>query len=292
MTTPHLDDDALSAAVDGAATAAEEAHLGACGQCRQQMASLAAVARVVAAPVTPRPAHEVDDAVERALAAWSPAADDDAATAFDGGRGRRPTPGGAAPAVGSAVPAGSWESPPAGGRRGVPRGWMTAVAGVAAALVVVGGLAVALRGTRHPVSTTSAGPPSAAAAPSNGPSTTVAAANQEPPTSLSRDLGDQSDPATVARLVEGALSSRQAAAPINPASGQDSGAVSGALSCVSRAQTAAGLGAVADPTVAFTARLRWRGQPATAVVFDRPTGGLAGVVMTTADCSLLAVLPL
>ncbi len=73
MTAQHLDDEALSAALDGAASGDEEAHLATCPTCQAQLASRAAVARAVGAPVAPRPAAEIDVAIAQALMAWTPA---------------------------------------------------------------------------------------------------------------------------------------------------------------------------------------------------------------------------
>ncbi len=84
MTTSHLDDEALSAALDGAATEAEHVHLTSCSICQARMQSLAFVARAVATPVGDRPRGEVDAAIERALRAWS---ESDAAAASDSAAG-------------------------------------------------------------------------------------------------------------------------------------------------------------------------------------------------------------
>jgi hypothetical protein len=69
VTAPHLSHEALSAALDGAATAAETAHLADCRDCQARMTGLRAVAAAVGAP-PPVGAPEVRDAaIGRALAA-------------------------------------------------------------------------------------------------------------------------------------------------------------------------------------------------------------------------------
>ena len=69
MTDTHLDDEALSAALDGEATAAEESHLVSCPACRQRIDVLRGIALAVGGPVPPRPAAAVDAAVGAALGA-------------------------------------------------------------------------------------------------------------------------------------------------------------------------------------------------------------------------------
>ena len=69
MTTPHLDDEALSAAFDGEASADEQAHLHGCAQCRAGLDNMAEVARAVGAPVPLRPARDVAASISRAIGA-------------------------------------------------------------------------------------------------------------------------------------------------------------------------------------------------------------------------------
>lgn len=51
MTTDHLDDEAISAHLDGEATSAESAHLASCGACSTRLAELRAASAAIGAPV-------------------------------------------------------------------------------------------------------------------------------------------------------------------------------------------------------------------------------------------------
>ncbi|MDQ6616185.1 MAG: zf-HC2 domain-containing protein [Actinomycetota bacterium] len=291
MTIPHLDQEALSAALDGQATAADRAHLDTCPQCREDMAALATVARAVAGPVPPRPQREVDAAIERAVASWSPVAPVESLASDDGGaepvNWGRPTP---------SRPAGAPPHRPARQGRGSHR-WLETAAGLAAAVIVVGGVvALSRRTSNHPSSTTSS--PALGAGPSRS--------SPRFGTSYGTDLGDQSDPGTVARLVVGALPAGSAGAARVPGP-EDTSTVPArsattpadqlptdqlpAATCEAEARAAVGLTAGGSAVVRYFAMLRWRGQPSVVVVLAKP-GGLAGVIMRTADCSVLAVLPL
>jgi hypothetical protein len=285
MTTDHLDDDALSAALDGAATAAEMAHLSSCSACQARQASLAAVARAVGAPVPRRSGQQVDEAVAVALAAWSPRETGEVASpagiAATPGTARRP------PTLGPRQPA----LEGARRRRGAPR-WLPAAAGIAAAVVILGGV-VALTRNRSASRSTIA---------SQAPPATAAAS--APSSASSADLGDQSDPVVVARLVDGALS-RGAGAAAAAAAPAPSAAVSSVAprvaqnqlpplpACANQARDAVGLAAppTGSSVLSYVASLRWLGQPGVVVVFSGPAG-LSGAVMKTADCSVLAILPL
>lgn len=67
MNAPHLDDERLSAHLDGEDPAAAE-HLAECGSCRARLEAFRSVAELVGAPVAP-PDGAVDAAVAAALAA-------------------------------------------------------------------------------------------------------------------------------------------------------------------------------------------------------------------------------
>lgn len=72
--SPHLDDAAVSAALDAEATADELAHLRACARCRAAVDRLRAVSEVVAAPVViDTEAREA--AIDAAIAAYRPVGD-------------------------------------------------------------------------------------------------------------------------------------------------------------------------------------------------------------------------
>lgn len=111
----HLDDETLSALLDGAADDADRGHLRSCDRCATRLHQLQAVARAIAvAPPPPTPPRR-DAMVHTALTAESPGAVD-----------RRPSHRSVATAP-----------PEAGRRSGALRPWM-----LAAAAVVVLGVAV------------------------------------------------------------------------------------------------------------------------------------------------------
>lgn len=81
MTTAHLDDEAISAVLDGEATPDEVAHVEECDACRGRLRSFAAVADAVRAPVPPPDPRARAAALRAALGAaparrrrsWRPA---------------------------------------------------------------------------------------------------------------------------------------------------------------------------------------------------------------------------
>jgi len=283
MTTPHLEDEALSAALDGAATGDEESHLASCPQCQAQLASLAAVARAVGAAVAPRPQADIDAAIAEALAAWTP-------VARPGDLEDRDVMVPITPVV-SITP-----------QTGGSRKWLAIAGGIAAALIVVAGIGALARGTSKETATraTAAGPAIT--------TTPTTATGPSPGTVVGGNLGDQSNPSAVAGLVIGALSAASPTATHQSANGSATGIPPGApspgaaapaaseapRSCVTQAQAALGLAAARGAGaggVRYQATVEWQGQtPAVVVVFS-PPGGLQGAVMRAADCSLLAVLP-
>lgn len=70
MNSPHLDDERLSAHLDGEDEAAAE-HLAGCPSCRARLDAFGEVAGLVGAPVRPAPAGRMDAAVAAALAGAS-----------------------------------------------------------------------------------------------------------------------------------------------------------------------------------------------------------------------------
>ena len=263
MTIHHLDDEALSAALDEQASADERQHLASCPLCQAGVARLAEVARAVAAPVTPRPVGAVTDAIQRAL----------------GAPGTRTQE---APA----------EKGPGGGTRLPGRGvrWVMATTGVAAAAVVVAAVVGLTGGGPSSRLTTSATTAASGPVATAGPAPVAAAGRM--------DLGDLADPGALARAVRGRLdvAAAAAAAPSSSVRGAAQGspapdlaqpATNPAFPCADQARAAAG----ATATARLGASLRWQGQPAVVEVYDRPTGPVA-VVMRTADCARLALVPL
>ena len=130
--TPHPDDEALSALLDGEATAAEEAHAGACPECSGRLAQLRAVALAVGAAPEPVTAARRNAAIAEALAATPRTS----APVGDGSPALAAVPGAAAP-VGDGSP------PPAAasgdGRRGRRRNRLPQWAAAAAVVAVLAG---------------------------------------------------------------------------------------------------------------------------------------------------------
>jgi anti-sigma factor RsiW len=69
MTPQHLDDDALSATLDGEATPDEQAHVDACPACRARAAELRAAANLIGAPLAVVDPGARDAAIAAALVA-------------------------------------------------------------------------------------------------------------------------------------------------------------------------------------------------------------------------------
>ncbi|MGH9125145.1 MAG: hypothetical protein ACRDZ8_10530, partial [Acidimicrobiales bacterium] len=62
MTPPHLDDERLSAVLDGAGEAGDVAHLSSCADCGSRLEGWRRVARMVAALPAPAPGAARDAA--------------------------------------------------------------------------------------------------------------------------------------------------------------------------------------------------------------------------------------
>jgi hypothetical protein len=318
MTDLHLDDEALSAALDGEATAAEESHLVSCPACRQRIDVLRSIALAVGGPVPPRPATAVDAAVGAALDA-----------VLDGGE--------AIEATHPAGPTGTINLLDMADRRAARQRRASRTLSFAAVGVIVLGAAALIAALALPgrgsssaktaARTASAAPTSdgqgtqgasSAGAQAYGgglpPKATGAAPlpqlaqGAQSATIYGTSLGDQADAATVARLVDSQLAGQVASAsgpaggsgPSSPNAASTTvasptaaapGAVVGtARSCNEAGTTAAGL-AGEQAFLHYAAPLRWRGQDAVVLVFDRAAGGRSAVVMAVSGCSLLAVLP-
>jgi hypothetical protein len=278
MTMPHLDDESLSAAFDGEATPAEQAHLASCAECQAALGSLAEVAQAVGAAIAPRHAEAIEAAIAQALRD-SPVAAAAPRTAIP--VAASPT---AAPRPGPIpLPAHRHRQPPS---------WILGVAGIAAAVALIA--VVGLLGRSHSGTTTTSPALSAGAA---GASTTAPSTRSS---GLVTDLGDQSDPGVVARLVLaaprslGAVAGRttpgttgtSSAAPSVNGLAPDSSLAD--MPCATEARVAVAV--APDRSVQYAASLRWRGQAAIVEVFAAPNG-LVGVIMKTAGCSVLVVLP-
>ena len=196
MTEPHLDDESLSAAIDGQ-DAQAGAHLAACAACRTRGDALDAARRAVAAPPASAPAGLADRAVAAALAAYAgERAHRDAGDA---------TAGGGAPVVplGQPLsrPPGSFASAgPAAHRRRV-RSWVLGAAAALAAVLV----AVPLldRSSDHGAGTLATG--------AGTDRTTEPAAL--PPVD-GGDLGDQSDQLALGSVLTAAVTNRNPSANV------------------------------------------------------------------------------
>ncbi len=320
MTTHHLDDESLSAAYDGEATPADQAHLTTCPHCQAALGLLDAVAREIGAPVAPRSPEAINAAIARAVrdsplpgtpavagtaeAAWAAGAATATGTTGTTGTaeaaraaGITGTTGaaGVARAAGTTGTTGAAPSSLAGNprrRRGnrQPPAWILGAAGIAAAVALVAVVAIVGRSHSRTTATSPALSSGAAAASTTAPSSRTSG--------LASDLGDQSDPGVVARLALAASRPLGAAtgnaAPVPTAA---SPAASHTLApelalaatpCAAEARFAVDV--PPDRPVQYAASLRWRGQEAVVVVFSAPKG-LAGVIMKVAGCSELVVLP-
>lgn len=132
--TPHPDDEALSALLDGEATAAEEAHAEGCPECSGRLAQLRAVALAVGVAPEPVTAARRDAAIAEALAA----APRTSAPVGDGSPALAAVPDASAPADdGSPPPAAASDD----GRRGRRRNRLPQWAAAAAVVGVLAGSA-------------------------------------------------------------------------------------------------------------------------------------------------------
>jgi hypothetical protein len=249
----HLDDEALSAALDGYASNNEQAHIEACASCRQQLEALREVSERIAGPISPPPADVISRALATAVAAGP-------GTAGFGRRHRQP-----------------------------PR--LRYLVAAAAVVVVVGaGVVTIVRSTHSPSSAkaTSAGGVASAPAP---PSTSAASGqgSAAQPTSGSlpiaaaspaAGLGAYSDPAVLAsdlrHLIAEAQQGSAAAQPGTPP-------------CQPAAAAAARLPVTAAPRL--VANLQWRDQPAAVFVYDRGgSPGRVAVILSAPGCAVLSSL--
>jgi hypothetical protein len=294
MTSSHLDDETLSAAIDGEATDAEQAHVTACPVCQQRAEAFRTVARAVGGPVPPRQAAEVDAAIQAALdGAVEPESEGALPAAADGQRAPRP----------AAASVGSLELVPA---RRNPR-----ILAVAAALVVIvggAGLVGVLSRSSSPAKTSTA-----SRLPAQGGQSidTAAGANRSAPPAAPvggaigtpgqllpysgehANLGSQADPVALARLVNGQIDATGVGQFGTEAGAASAGAASAGPAqppCLEQGRTASGLAGQQAP-LRYAAPLQWRGVDAVVLVFDRPNGGRAGVVMARTGCAPLASLP-
>jgi hypothetical protein len=251
--TGHLDIEALSAVLDGEATAAEAAHVETCAACQDTLARMRAAADGVGRPPAPRPTAAVEATVAAALAVW------DERVAAD---------------------------PPRAQPRHGPPAWLLPVLAVAAALlVVVGAVALLGHGKGSTAASSSAVSPlpsvangSSHARPSAGASSGVAQ-----PAAIGSGIGALDTPAQLAAGVGERLKDA------TPSVGAATAACSQA---VARAAAVAPGGAPATGEVLRVGPLTWRGQAAEAYVVplhDSAAGpGAVTVAVSRSACTVLA----
>jgi hypothetical protein len=248
----HLTDEEISDAADGAVPASVEAHMGDCASCLQRFEAVRAVVAAVAA-TPPRPAEaEREAAVAHALAFSGRA---------KGGRARPVTP------------------------------WL-AVAAAVALLLGVGATLVARSGDSHDTQTASQ-----ELSKSDGGTGAATAAGPAD----GGDLGDQADAAALHGALEarlggaGAAGTAAAAGRAADASAQPTAPAADQRANVMSAPAGAGCEAEARAAASgraggllLTARLRWMGEPAVALVFaGEGQLGRRAFVMARRDCRLL-----
>lgn len=289
MTPPHLDDDDLSAHLDGVPA---HPHLASCEACGRRLAGLT-VARdaVAAATVVPLSDSLVDQMVVRALADGDPVAVGPEAGAED------------TAATSNVVPA---DHAGLRRRRTPPPAWVITAAAAIAALAGVAGLlraagpdnsSATLADGRANLETSGGGTAddnfSGAATPSGALDPEVVRA----------DLGDQDDPEALAALLAGrhepalrdhdiaAAQSRDSAGPsANPPSSTTTtrlGAERARCRAAAERIGAGRLGRLRSTSVA-----RWKSISAEVLVFDltEPSGGVSrqAMVLSRSGCGLLA----
>lgn len=289
MTPPHLDDDDLSAHLDGAPS---HPHLASCEACGRRLAGLTAARdAVAAADVAALPEGVVDQMVARAL---------QAADHLDMGRADD-ADGGAAPA--NVVSA---DHARVRRRRTPPPAWVITAA---AAIAVLAGVAGLLR---------AAGPDNSSATLADGRvnlerrdggtadenrSGASSATGALDPEVVQADLGDQDDPEALAALLAGrmepALSEQDLAAA---QSGDTAGSRTKPAAPTTTARMAADrarcraeaerIGAGRLGRLRSTSIVRWKSTSAEVLVFDltEPSGGVSrqAMVLSRSDCALLA----
>jgi negative regulator of sigma E activity len=272
----HLDEDRLSALLDGQATRQDLQHVDRCRECTERLAAWQDVAfRLAVDPSTPD-APQRDEAVRAALAAVV-AANPAVATSLSSGSSPSPDP-----------------APPAGARvaplkqrhqRWTTRTRVLVVAGGIAAAIAVAAAAVGVSGSGGggpgPASN-AAGPTESPVASSLPPAGAGAAAPRAsgPPAGL----GDLGALQTSSSLV-GALQSRLMAGAASSAAGTAPGP---AARPPCQAEAAAGAGVAPQTPPQLEATVTYRGESAEAYVF--PAGGRwVAAVVGLPGCGLVTV---
>ncbi|HUP70440.1 MAG TPA: hypothetical protein VM142_11585 [Acidimicrobiales bacterium] len=287
MTLPHLNDEQLSAHLDGEDHDAT-GHLGSCGECEGRLASLLLVSSLVGGAVPDAPDDAREAAVQAARKAWE---------AVDRSEGESDR-------------AEEAEVTSLERRRRVPR-WVLPIAAAAAALLIAVPVVQTLRDDEGAGQSAVPLEDRGAAGGPDAESTGVDGG----------DLGEQSDPAGLARAIRGALpgaaSEAALAAPAPPVAGgttatgerDTSGPPTSAAMqaepyspnavtktgrfgerpCADVVRTSYGQGL--GPLV-YTALVSWQGTPAVVLAYRLADAGAPGLdyrvlVMARQDCRLL-----
>lgn len=299
MNTAHLDDEQLSASLDGEGGPADAAHLASCEACSGRRAELDSVRRAVATPGAGPAAGVADRAVGAALEAW-------AAERASTSPGPPPLPATADGAADRASRAVSRDAPAEViplRRKRVPAWALGAAAAVAALLVAV---PIVTRDSGGDAEQTAG----SVASDEGAPTAEAAGAG---PVIDGGDLGPQADQLALGRILESALAGaaaedRAAAAPaaeVNQAAPGDGPAPAGAA-----APSAAGAAPYpSEPVCADTVRsdydrglgplvyratVTWQGTPSELLAYRLADTSTAGpdhrvFVMAVEGCRLLVV---
>lgn len=297
MNHPHLDDEQLSADLDGLALdERERSHLQGCADCAARLRALAAASMAVAAPVVPLGAAVVETLMATAAASQG-------------------QPGAEAGGGGEAVV--SLDTPRQSIRRpGTPaRAWMT---GAAAALVLLGGLSAFLQtGLGRDDSDTALGGARSRSVPAASDDAKPSLTATFDPAVVAADIGDLEDPARLVAVLSASVQSggggdvvgedpastrtngatgETAPQPLEPTAStrqSQKAATAGAgqerALCVNAAR---GIGAGRLGSHLSTSTLRWKGRAAEVLVFalTEPAEGvtLQALVLSRPGCDLLA----
>ena len=292
---PHLDEDRLSAVIDGEATAEDQQHALACAGCGAKLEAWRTTLGRLTDPVPLLDATQRDVAVEAALAAAASAnpaepgapgvaagagAVAEAAGSPPAGAAGSPAEAGSPPAVGVATPVSLAEHR----RRGAAPLLRLRVAAAVAAVLVIAGVAVAVyhpggssdHPTAAPVTSVVPSKAASAAVPSGVPATGGAAI----------DLGAYQDPAALVAAVRAQVDSSSPSAQRSPAASVVApGLLPAPTPCLSQARADARVPGDSAPALAATAT--YRGEPARVFVFQAPRGHIVAVVGVP-GCRLVA----
>jgi hypothetical protein len=293
--TPHLDDDRLSAIIDGEATPEDEQHVGACPECGEKLAVWRQTLSELDAPVPVVDVARREAAIDAALAGGGVALAAEPGEAV--GLGRAVGSGGTADAADRGAPVSLADRRR---RRGGPVG--SRVAAAVAAVIVIAGVGLGLwqtggGGSDRPTAAPAAAPTPVSSVPStippgegaNGIVPTSGESSALPVTpGASLTLGAYKDPGPLVATLRKQMVQPETAfvSPSSKAPPGPSAASSAASVCSGQAASDARLPATTQPVV--TGTLTYRGSPALVYVFEKGSGHTAAVV-SAPECRLLAL---